>query len=110
MPDDLQQMASQTIWRRQVAALFNIIPTWLVGSKTFNPGNIADNAQEQTTVAVTGAVLAGSVATAGFSLDTQGIVLSAVVSAPDVVTVTFRNDTGAPIDLGSGTLTAAVFS
>lgn len=112
----LQQVASEQNWRAQVAALFTsalatlaTVPTFLRGSVVYDPPNINNNAQAQTTVTVTGAVL-GNVAVASFSLDTQGIVVTANVSAADTVTVTFRNATGGAIDLASGTLSAVVFS
>ncbi len=116
MADDLQQHAAQTIWRRQVAqfigdimAVLSSIPTWTIDSKTFDPGSIASGTQVQTTVTVNGAVL-GNFAVASFSLDLQGAVLTAAVSSANTATVTFRNDTGAPVVPGSGTLTAAVFA
>lgn len=75
------------------------------GSATFNPSNLADGAGETTTVAVTGAAL-GDLAQASFSLDLQGIMLTAWVSAANTVSVRFQNETGGAIDLASGTLTA----
>jgi hypothetical protein len=46
----------------------------------------------------------GGFATASFSLDLQGIQLTAWISAADAVTVRFQNGTGGTIDLGSGTI------
>ena len=110
MADELQQLAPEGQWRAQVAARFGQLPTrWYQGSKTYDPPSLLTGAQAQTTVTVTGAVL-GNVAMASFSLDLQGITLSATVSATDTVTVTFRNDTGGTIDLASGTLAASVFA
>jgi hypothetical protein len=80
----------------------------LTGSKTYDPGSLADGVGETTTVTVTGAAL-GDYAEASFSLDLAGLQLTAYVSAADTVTVRFQNETGAgPVDLGSGTLRARV--
>lgn len=99
---------SEKNWRRKVSSWLAGLPSgWKTGSKTYDPPSLADGAQTSTTVTVTGAVF-GQVAMAAFSLDTQGIVLSAVVSSANTVRVTLRNNTGGSIDLGSGTLTAAV--
>lgn len=73
------------------------------GSATFDPSNLADGSGETTTVSVPGAAL-GDFAQAAFSLPLQGILLTAWVSATDVVSVRFQNESGSPIDLSSGTL------
>lgn len=105
----LEQYASETLWRRQVSQRFADLPAaWVRGSKTFDPGSILSGAQAITTVTVPNATLGDVCLTPAFSLDTQGVVLTGQVTAPNTVTVTFRNDSGAPVDLGSGTLTAAV--
>lgn len=87
-------------------------PRILTGTKTYNPGSIADGDGLQTTVTVTGAAL-GDSAIAGFTSITAVNALritSSDVTAADTVTVTFTNDTaGAPLDLPSGTLRAIVF-
>ena len=104
----LQQQAADPLWRRQVATRFAALPSaMLTGSKTFNPPNIANGAQTTTTIDVPLAAL-GDFAIASFSLDTQGVTLAAQVTALEVVTVTFRNNTGGAVDLDSGTLAAAV--
>lgn len=79
----------------------------LYGSATYDPANLADGAGATTTVTVTGAVL-GDIATATFSLDLQGITLTAWVSAADTVSVRFQNESGGALDLASGTLKAKV--
>jgi hypothetical protein len=79
-----------------------------VGSATYNPPNLIDGDGATTTVTVTGAAL-GDYAEASFSLDLQGIAITAWVSAADTVSVRFQNETGGTIDLGSGTLRARVF-
>lgn len=80
----------------------------LTGSATYDPASLADGAGATTTVTVTGAAL-GDFALASFSLDLQGITLTAYVSAPDTVSVRFQNESGGTLDLGSGTLRARVF-
>jgi hypothetical protein len=79
----------------------------LTGSATYDPASLADGAGATTTVTVTGAAL-GDFALASFSLDLQGILLTAYVSAADTVSVRFQNETTGTIDLGSGTLRARV--
>ena len=77
----------------------------LTGSKVYDPGSLADGAGETTTVTVTGATL-GDYARATFSLDLQGITLTAWVSAADTVSVRFQNESGGSLDLASGILRA----
>jgi hypothetical protein len=77
----------------------------LVGSAVYDPGSLADAAGVTTTVTVTGAAL-GDVANAAFSLDLQGISVTAYVSAANTVSVRFQNESGGVLDLASGTLTA----
>lgn len=79
--------------------------TGVSGTVIYDPGNLADGQGVTTTVTVTGAAL-GDYAEASFSLDLQGIALTAWVSAADTVSVRFQNETGAPIDLASGTIKA----
>lgn len=74
---------------------------------TWDPASIAAAAQATTTVTVTGARL-GDTAMASFSLDLQGMQMTAYVSAANTVTVVLRNGTAAAIDLASGTLRATV--
>lgn len=76
-------------------------------SAVFDPPNLADGAGTTTTVTVTGAAL-GDAAKATFSLDLQGILLTAWVSSANTVSVRFQNETGGALDLASGTLRAAI--
>ena len=78
---------------------------YMEGSATYDPANLADGAGATTTVTCTGAAL-GDYASATFSLDLQGITLTAWVSAANTVSVRFQNESGGPLDLGSGTLKA----
>jgi hypothetical protein len=80
---------------------------WGVGRATYDPANMADGAGLTTAVGAFGALL-GDHAEASFSLDLQGITLTAWVAASDVVGVRFQNETGGAIDLASGTLRVAV--
>jgi hypothetical protein len=58
-------------------------------------------------VTVTGAAL-GDFARASFSLNLQGITVTAWVSAADTVSVRFQNESGGALDLASGTLRVKV--
>lgn len=108
-PNTAQLYIAENLYRRQVNAALEQLPAaMLMGSKTFDPPSINDGAQSTTTVSVPGAVLGDFCLAPSFSLDTAGLVLSGQVTADAVVTVTFRNDTGAPVDLDSGTLATAV--
>lgn len=51
----------------------------MVGAATFNPASLDDGVGETTTVTVNGAAL-GDYAVASFSLDTQGITITAWVT------------------------------
>ena len=77
------------------------------GSAVYDPPLLGDGSGVTTTVACAGAAL-GNFAQAAFSLDTQGIVVHAWVSAADVVSVRFQNESGGAVDLASGTLDVKV--
>lgn len=79
----------------------------LTGSITYDPASLADTAGGSPAVTVTGAA-PGDYASASFSNDLQGITLTAYVSAANTVTVRFQNESGATVDLASGTLRARV--
>ena len=81
---------------------------WLSNTVTWNPPSIANNASSATTLSVPGAVL-GDTVNASFSIALGGLSLTAQVSASDTVEVRLTNNTGAPVDLGSGTIRAQVF-
>jgi len=80
-----------------------LTPRLIDASVTYDPPSLADGAGVTTTVTATGAAL-GDFAQAVFSLDLQGITLSAWVSATNTVSVRFQNESGAAVDLASGTL------
>lgn len=77
------------------------------GSATYNPPSLVSGASATTTISITGAIM-GRFALASFSLDLQGITLSAYVSAAGTVTCVFFNGTAGTLDLASGTLAAIV--
>jgi hypothetical protein len=76
-----------------------------IGSATYDPPSLADGAGVTTTVSVPGANL-GDFAFASFSQSLQGVTVTAFVSSANTVSVRFQNETGAAIDLTSGTIFA----
>jgi hypothetical protein len=94
---------------RAVADTRNVLASNVLnGSATYDPPSLVDAAGTTTTVTVTGAAL-GDFALASFSLDLQGITVSAYVSAANTVSVRFQNESGGTLDLASGTLKARVW-
>jgi hypothetical protein len=110
-----------SLYRGEYAAMYaartanvNATPTafaagsFISGSATYDPPNLNDGAGATTTVTVTGAALGDAVDTVSFSLDLQGITVTAYVSAANTVSVRFQNESGGTLDLGSGTLRVRV--
>lgn len=97
---------SYNLQNNRIAGVINE-PLNLLGSATYDPASLVDGAGVTTTVTVTGALL-GDFAEATFSNALQGILLTAWVSASNIVSVRFQNETGGTIDLASGTLKAKV--
>ncbi len=81
---------------------------FLTGSGTYDPASLNDAAGATTTITVTGAALGDYVVGYSFSLDLQGITLTAYVSVADTVAFRFQNESGGTLDLASGTLRAVV--
>lgn len=79
--------------------------SFVSGSVAYDPPSLADGAGATTTVTVTGAAL-GDYVTPSFSLDLQGISVTAYVSSANTVAVRFQNESGGVLDLASGTLRA----
>ena len=79
------------------------LKNYRAGSATYDPASLVDAAGATTTVTVTGAAL-GDLALPSFSLDLQGITLTAYVSAANTCSVRFQNESGGTLDLASGTL------
>lgn len=83
-------------------------PAGTAPTAVWDPGTVANGASVSTTVPAPGAAL-GDFAGVTFSLSLQGAILTAYVSAPNVVTVLLSNLSGAPLDLSSGTVKVLVF-
>lgn len=79
-------------------------PRNIVSKTVYDPESIPANGSISVNVPVTGVVL-GDVVFAGFSRYNANITISAVVTASNQVTVTFKNNSAAAIDLLSGNLT-----
>lgn len=77
------------------------------GSSTWDPASVGAGSSVSTTVSVVGAAL-GDHVVPSFSLSLSGLVLTAYVSATDVVTVVLSNPTAGAINLSSGTLRVRV--
>lgn len=75
---------------------------------TYDPPNLAAGASATTTQTLAGAAL-GDIAHCSFSLDTQGIVVSANVPSATNVAITFFNATAGALNLASGTITCNVY-
>lgn len=73
----------------------------------YDPGSLVDGAGVSVTIGVPGAAL-GDFAQASFSQSLQGILMTAVVSNTNEVTVRLQNETSGTIDLTSGTLRVRV--
>lgn len=81
---------------------------FLNGSKTHDFPSLTNGTSSATTVTCTGATV-GMFATASLSTNTQGVTLIANVTASNTVTVRAVNQTGATVDLASGTLKVRAF-
>lgn len=73
-------------------------------SATYDPPSLAAGATQSTTVTLTGATVGKPVA-CSFSVALGGTRMWAEVTFANTVTVYHRNDTGATVAVGSGTLT-----
>lgn len=80
---------------------------YLQAKAVYDPPSLNDGIGTTTTVACVGAAL-GDFAEASFSLDTQGITITAWVSAADTVSVRLQNESGGVLDIASGTLRVRV--
>lgn len=78
-----------------------------IGSATYDPASLASGSGVTTTVSVPGAEV-GDIVDVAFSTALAGVNLWGWVSGQNVVSVRFHNQTGAAVDLGSGTLTVRV--
>jgi len=103
-PDPFPVYLTQTEGDANYVRVANV----LNGSATYDPPSLADGAGTTTTVTVTGAAV-GDFALASFSLDLQGISVTAYVSSANTVAVRLQNESGGVLDLSSGTLRARVW-
>lgn len=99
LSDPLVQYLNQARGDARYVQLANV----LNGFATYDPPSLADGVGATTTVTVTGLAL-GDFVLASFSLDLQGITVTAWVSATDTASVRFQNESGGTLDLASGTL------
>ena len=76
-------------------------------SVTYDPPSLANATQQSTTVTLTGAKL-GDIVSVSFNKVLNGTRMWGEVTATDTVTVYHRNDTGAAVDVASGTLTVKI--
>ena len=79
----------------------------LHASATWDPGSIANGAEEAVDLTVYGAAL-GDFVIPSFTVDVADLALSASVTATNTVTLVLSNNTGGSVDLASGTAAALV--
>lgn len=77
------------------------------GFKSYNPASLTNGAFESTTLTVPATQYA-DVVTASYSVDLQGVTLTAAITGANTVTVTFTNNTGGTVDVGSGSIAVVV--
>jgi len=104
----VNRAGTSTLSRVSIGAAGSAGGALLTGSKTYDPPSLDDGDGTTTTVTVTGAALGDFVTSVSFSLDIQSLIVTGWVSAADTVSVLFQNETGATVDLGSGTLRVLV--
>jgi hypothetical protein len=80
----------------------------LTGSVIWNPPNLANSAQQSTTMTVTGAAV-GDAVVLGFSQSLGGTQLRGEVTAADTVTIYHTNLSGGAVDVAQGTVYAKVW-
>lgn len=100
-------VASKKVFVQKFEKYKPTVTTPIQGSATYNPPSIATGAQISTTVPITGA-WAGDVLACSFSAPLSGVRIWAEMAQAQVATVYFRNDTGAAVDLPSGTIKVKV--
>lgn len=81
--------------------------TWSV-TATLNASSLADTAGETNTIAVPGVKLGDIVMNISMGVDVSGISITPYVSAADVVSIRFQNESGGTLDLASTTVKAVV--
>ena len=81
--------------------------TWSV-SATLNASSLADGDGETNTIAVAGVKLGDIVMNISLGVDVSGISITPYVSAADVVSIRFQNESGGALDLASTTVKCVV--
>lgn len=81
----------------------DILSMQMEASAAWNPGSVANGAEEAVDVTLRGAQ-PGDYALGSFSSDVADLVLDAQVTAANTVTCVLANNTGAAVDLGAGTV------
>jgi hypothetical protein len=81
--------------------------TWSV-TATLNASSLADTVGETNTIAVPGVKLGDIVLNVSMGVDVSGISVTPYVSAADVVSIRFQNESGGTLDLASTTVKAVV--
>lgn len=92
---------------RNTAYNLPYIPQIPTATVTYDPPSLATATQQSTTVTLNGAKM-GDAVSVSFSNPLQGTRMWGEVTATNTVTVYHRNDTGAAVDLASGTLTVKI--
>jgi hypothetical protein len=77
--------------------------TFLVRA-SLNADSLEDGAGDTDTVAVPGVALGDMVLSASLAVDVAGLIVTAYVSAANVVSIRFQNETGGTVDLAAATL------
>jgi len=81
--------------------------TWSV-SATLNASSLTDGTGETNTIAVPGVALGDIVLNISMGVDVSGISITPYVSAADVVSIRFQNESGGMLDLASTTVKCVV--
>lgn len=81
--------------------------TWSVLA-TLNASSLADGVGETNTIAVSGVRLGDIVLNVSMGVDVSGISITPYVSATDVVSIRFQNESGGTLDLASTTVRCVV--
>jgi hypothetical protein len=112
-PNSMGQVFIDTVHARAYVSTstlssdWQVIPTFLAGSKTVLWPALAAGASSTTTITVTGAAV-GDYVQATMAVDLQGLMMSAYVGAANIITIVLSNPTTAAASLPSGTLTARI--
>lgn len=81
--------------------------TWSV-SATLNASSLTDGTGETNTIAVPGVALGDIVLNISMGVDVSGISITPYVSAANVVSIRFQNESGGTLDLASTTIKCVV--